>query len=435
MGITDKIKENIKVKIQRNLDRNYITRVLNILGSKPVLSTYGSTFSSQSDKFLNIGSIRILKKAYSGKYPVGFGSLFLAHELFHSLGIVPFLPEVMAGFTAGLGLADKTLKEASSRWYTPDLCTFHRSASGAVELDLFPKPDFIICANLACDAAQKTFYIDAVRYGITGNYYLIDIPFEKSERTVDYLAEQLEDVSKDVCKKQGKNLDMDRFSETISLSNKFRSWAIRVNEVRKKLLLYPKNFNGLNFILPFHGLAGTKEGVQIYKNIYLELENFLSRQENSADKTCERLAKTKKILWLHLRPYYKNNIFSMLEENNYRVVFEEINYVYWPQLDPEKPFESLALKMLSNPLNGSIQNRVNAIVEMSRQYSIDGVILFAHWGCRHSNGGARIIKDSLKRMDIPLLVLDGDCLNRNNSSEGQISTRLQGFMEIIDSKC
>ncbi|MBM3706413.1 MAG: hypothetical protein FJW66_07815, partial [Actinobacteria bacterium] len=66
MGITDKIKENIKVKIQRNLDRNYITRVLNILGSKPVLSTYGSTFSSQSDKFLNIGSIRILKKAYSG---------------------------------------------------------------------------------------------------------------------------------------------------------------------------------------------------------------------------------------------------------------------------------------------------------------------------------------------------------------------------------
>jgi benzoyl-CoA reductase/2-hydroxyglutaryl-CoA dehydratase subunit BcrC/BadD/HgdB len=71
---------------------------------------------------------------------------------------------------------------------------------------------------------------------------------------------------------------------------------------------------------------------------------------------------------------------------------------------------------------------------MAKDYKVDGVVLFAHWGCRHSNGGARIIKDNLSKYNIPTLVLDGDCLNKNNSSSGQISTRLQGFMEIIDSK-
>ena len=450
MGTTEKIKENIKLKLQNNLDRQNISKILNIISVKPLMLAYGATFSSVSDKYLNIASIRSLQKAYSGKFPVAYGSLFLPFELFHALGLVPFLPEVIGGFTGGMGLADKTLKEASSRWYTPDLCTFHRSASGAVEMDLFPEPRFIICANVACDAAQKTFYIDAKKFGIEDNFYLIDVPYNKGTKSVSLLAKQIEKISIDISRKLNRSLDMDRFASTIRLSNEFRHWALKANEVRKKLLYYPKNFNGLNYILPFYGLAGTREAVTLYKNIYKELKNFLDTQENILLKNSKgvnvpdnaskdipsagRLGKSKKILWLHLKPYYKNNIFTMLNENNYIVVFEEINNVYWPELDPGKPFESLATKILSNPLNGSLDNRVDAILKMAADYSIDGAILFSHWGCRHSNGGARILKDSLKKIDIPMLVLDGDCINKNNSSEGQILTRLQGFIEIVNGR-
>ena len=449
MGITEKIKEEVKNGVQRNLNRKYITRVLNILGTRPILATYGSTFASESDRYLNIVSIKSLKKAYSEKSPVAYGSLFLPYELFHSLELSPFLPEVMSGFTAGLGITERTLKKASARWYTPDLCTFHRSAAGAVEMDLFPRPDFIIAANLACDAAQKTFYIDAVNFGIRDNFYLVDIPYENSTDNIRYLSKQLKNISVDICKKLGTRPDMDRFKEVIELSNSFRYWALKVNDIRKELLLYPKNYNGLNFILPFHGLAGTADAVKLYKNMYLELKEYLDKQKSlirQNKKTGEKnkgaetekefvdYRNMKRLLWLHLKPYYKNDIFTMLEKNNYRVVFEEINYVYWPELDPGQPFESLALKLLSHPLNGSIDNRVKAITEMSKDYKVDGVVLFAHWGCRHSNGGARIIKDSMSKHNIPTLILDGDCLNKNNSSTGQISTRLQGFMEIMDSK-
>ncbi|MBN1298389.1 MAG: 2-hydroxyacyl-CoA dehydratase [Actinobacteria bacterium] len=431
MGITEKIKEDLKNKIQRNLDKTYITRVLNILGTRPVLSTYGSTFSSESDKILNIASIKSLKKAYSGKYPVAYGSLFLPYEMFYALEIVPFLPEVMAGFTAGLGIADKTLKEASSRWYTPDLCTFHRSASGAVEMDIFPKPDFLICANLACDAAQKTFYIDAIKYGVEKNYFLIDVPYYNDESSLKYLESQIKDLCNNISALLGKKFDIQKLKEAILLSNQFRHWAIKVNDLRKELQEYPKNFNGLNFILPFHGLAGTEDAVGVYKSMYEEFKILLDKQNNL--KEFKTLKNKKRVLWLHLKPYYKNKIFTMLEENDYILAFEEINNVYWPELDPQKPFESLALKMLSHPLNGSIENRVSAIIRMAQDYKIDCAILFSHWGCRHSNGGARVIKDSLKKHGIPLLVLDGDCLNRANSSEGQMMTRLQGFMEIVDS--
>ena len=116
------------------------------------------------------------------------------------------------------------------------------------------------------------------------------------------------------------------------------------------------------------------------------------------------------------------------------MVMEEINNVYWPELDPDRPFESLAVKMLSNPLAGKASNRIKALGDMIDSHSIDGGILFTHWGCRQSNGSTRLIKDYFNSRGIPVLVLDGDCVDRTNSSEGQINTRLQGFIEILNSR-
>src|SRR4030065_1792496 len=219
MGFADNIKETLKIKIQENLSRDYLEKILGIVGSWPVLPVYGMTFASESDKYLNIATIKNIKKAYSKKYPFSYGSIFLPYELLHSLDLVPFLPEVMAGFTAGIGIADKTLKEASVRWCTPDLCTLHRSASGAVELNLFPLPQFLICSSLACDAAQKTFYTDAKKYNVEDNFYLIDVPYKKTTDSIKYLASQLEDIGASISKKMGKQLDINKFRDTLRLSN------------------------------------------------------------------------------------------------------------------------------------------------------------------------------------------------------------------------
>jgi len=423
------VKEKIKTNIQRNLDQKYLKRLLGIIAKKPVLYAYGSTFSSIS-KYLNIFSIGSIRDTYNGKKPVGFGSLFLPFELFHATGISPFLPEIIGGFTAGLGIADQTLKKASSSWYSQDLCTFHRSASGAVEMDLFPEPSFIICTNLACDAAQKSFYHYALTYGIEKNYFLLDVPYENNPRSLQYLAGQLKRLAESITGAAGKKIDMDSFARTIKLSNEFRKWALKINDIRKKLLDYPPDFNGLNFILPFHGLIGTEEAVKLYKNVYQKLNGLLIRQEEDPDNNKNSL---KRILWMHLKPYYKNEIFEIIDSGNCKVVFEEINNVYWPRLDPEKPFESLALKMLSHPLTGKASDRTAALGRMADIYNIDGAILFTHWGCRQSNGSARIIKDYFKERRVPVLVLDGDCVDKSNSAAGQIKTRLQGYMEILNS--
>jgi benzoyl-CoA reductase/2-hydroxyglutaryl-CoA dehydratase subunit BcrC/BadD/HgdB len=416
------LKEILKKNLQDNLDEKTIKKLLKVMGSWPLLSFYGTMFSSVSDKYLNIISIKNIKRAYLDHARLAYGSLFLPYELFHGLGLYPFLPEVMAGFTAGMGISDKTLKKASSGWYSQDLCTFHRSASGAVDMRLFPKPKYILCSNIACDAAQKSFYIYAKKFGISDNYYLIDVPYANNAHSLQYLSSQLKHIFEEISIKNGTKPDTAKLEKAIALSNEFRHWAIKINEIRKELTHYPKDFNGLNFILPFFSLNGSKEGVLLYKKMYQELKDY---KENKPKK------KIKKILWLHLKPYYRNEIFDILDKYGLKIVFEEINHISWDKMDASKPFESLAKKMMSNFLNGSADNRVSVIKELIKDYEIDGVIFFAHWGCRQSNGSIRIIKDAVKTHHIPILVLDGDCVDIKNSSIGQIKTRVEGFAEIV----
>ena len=73
MGIAEKIKDGLKTNIQNNLNKKNIKKILNIISSEPLLSAYGATFASKSDKFLNIYSIKSLQKAYSSRSPVAYG--------------------------------------------------------------------------------------------------------------------------------------------------------------------------------------------------------------------------------------------------------------------------------------------------------------------------------------------------------------------------
>ena len=73
----------------------------------------------------------------------------------------------------------------------------------------------------------------------------------------------------------------------------------------------------------------------------------------------------------------------------------------------------------------------NRLKELAAQKNVDGGILFTHWGCKGTIGASSLIKGSLEEAGIPTMILDGDGCNPANSSDGQISTRLQAYMEML----
>lgn len=47
-------------------------------------------------------------------------------------------------------------------------------------------------------------------------------------------------------------------------------------------------------------------------------------------------------------------------------------------------------------------------------------------------GGSILLKEKMQEMEIPMLILDGDGIDRRNSHDGQIKTRLEAFLEMLD---
>ena len=116
-----------------------------------------------------------------------------------------------------------------------------------------------------------------------------------------------------------------------------------------------------------------------------------------------------------------------------RVVFEEVNYLHWKEMDPRQPYRSLAYKLLSNPPLGPVERWINESMGVVRDYRIDGIVEFAHWGCRHLNAAIPMLKERIDKQRIPILVLDGDCIDGRDYSGGQIKTRIDTFLKTLNS--
>ncbi|MEJ5187176.1 MAG: 2-hydroxyacyl-CoA dehydratase family protein, partial [Candidatus Geothermincolales bacterium] len=52
-------------------------------------------------------------------------------------------------------------------------------------------------------------------------------------------------------------------------------------------------------------------------------------------------------------------------------------------------------------------------------------------GCRQSCGAAQSIRRRFQEKGIPVLIIEGDCVDDREYQEGQILTRLEAFLESL----
>ena len=62
------------------------------------------------------------------------------------------------------------------------------------------------------------------------------------------------------------------------------------------------------------------------------------------------------------------------------------------------------------------------------------MIYFCHSGCKQTLAAARNVKEAMEEAGYPVLVLDGDGCDRRNSSNGQMATRVQAFVEMLEDR-
>ena len=142
-----------------------------------------------------------------------------------------------------------------------------------------------------------------------------------------------------------------------------------------------------------------------------------------------------RLLWIQNRIQFNNPLVEMLEkEYQANTVSDELNDIYWDPLDPDDPYTGMARRAISIPLNGGIQGRIKHLQKLARNYKLDGAINPCNWGCRQGSGARGLISDGLKEIGLPVLNLEVDCVDKRNFAEGQLRTRLEAFVEMLESR-
>lgn len=354
-------------------------------------------------------------------------TMFVPSEILFAMGLYPFCLEIGAALFAGIGQSSRGLLEAESYGVPTDICSFHRSAIGHVSRNLFPKNILQAATTTLCDNNTKTTKICE---SMTGKETIVlDVPYEADDYSVNYLAKQLEDFTKRLEIVTGQKMRQEAFERAIEYSNQTREKMLEINELRKDPHSPLPGSNALGFMFPGYLLIGSPLSVEFFASLAAELREKIEESKRNNRIPPKDIIR---ILWLELKPYFNVDFLTKLErDQGVRIVFEETNYVYWDALDPQKPYESLAKKLITSHYNGPLERRIEVTKRLAREYEVDGVIVFSTWGCRRNNAAVPALKRELNKMGYPLLSLDGDCVDDHNYMPGQFSTRIEGFLEML----
>ena len=129
--------------------------------------------------------------------------------------------------------------------------------------------------------------------------------------------------------------------------------------------------------------SGTPFQEQLYQKIIDECQ-----QRMAEGKT---LPEEFRMLWLAWFPSLPTNINDILRAKKVSIVMSELARVYWDEIDESHPFEGMALRCLKNPYVGSVEQRLNGVLQLVDEYAVDGVIHFSSTACRHVNASFRLI--------------------------------------------
>ena len=297
------------------------------------------------------------------------------------------------------------------------MCSYHKTFLGAAQKGLLPKPKCIVYTNLTCDANLLTFRTLADFYQVPA--FAIDVPWQPNEENVQYVADQLKELKIFLEKHTGKTISEDALKNRLACSKRTLENYKKYQQMRADRYVPSDLVSPLYAGMTNNILLGTEEEEKYTQMLLKDIKKAPA-------------AKGKHIYWMHTIPFWSDAVKQELcFSEKAQIVGCELAETCEPDFDPEKPFEAMARRMVYHSLNGSALRRIEAGIRHAKQAGADGAVWFGHWGCKHTLGAAQLAKKKFEEAGLPLLILDGDGCDRSHGGEGQTSTRLGAFLEML----
>lgn len=344
-------------------------------------------------------------------------SIFVPGELLTAAGLTPYSVEALSCFMAGTRCEQTFLRKTEEEGFPETMCSYHRVFLGAAINGIVPKPKCMVYTNLACDGNMMTFPYLKQSYEIPGFY--IDVPYEKNHDSIQYVAAQLRELKRFLEDVTGKKITEEAVKKAVDNSRKAAEYYEKQLILRKDHDITSTLTNELYALFMCHLLAGTESSIKYTELLYNDVKNA-PRSDGFH------------VLWMHTMPFLQDAVKDVFNYSD-KIHISASDFIAdgFRQMKAEDPYEALAEKMVNCIYNGNIDQRIEESEKLAKLTGADGGILFAHWGCKNTIGASSLIKKALEESGLPTMILDGDGCNPANASDGQISTRLQAFVEML----
>lgn len=356
---------------------------------------------------------------YHGR--IVFKDIGFPQEIVLGAGLLPIIVESLIGMLPPATMQEKGIDAANGLFYDAGSCSFHRLALSAINNNLIPLPNIFVGLN-ACQEVVNDYHTISHQHKIP--FYAVDLPYERSEKAILFVANQYERSYLKLCELSGVDPDLRLLAEVVNASNEASYYFRKANQIRKEnpgLIYGGPMLKFVNLVMLF----GTKGALQISKEYYETCKEY-------ALSNYKRIRFKSKLLWCNMGISYDDKLFEYLEkELGALIVIEEFNSLPEIELSMKNPFLGLAQKTLSTPFISDVQIRADHIMKLVLEYGVDGVIFFSHMNCRLFNSRFNIIKKRLNKNGIPIIELSGDCLDSRSYNRAQLMTRLEAFVEMI----
>jgi len=373
------------------------------------------------------------------KRPVAWVSSTFPVETLQAMEIVPVWPENYASVCAARQVSVELCERAEREGFSRDLCSYSRCVLGSMfgyEKELpeggLPKPDFLVTTTCACDTHLKWFQVASRLYKVP--LFLLDVPYNTGggdsdhldKAHIEYYMSQLEELFAFLEKQTDKKLEMGRLRETLAVSDWTSKLWMEIQDYRKTIPCPMDARDAFSAVFFMLCMPGSQLAVDYYTQLRDEVRQRVKDGIGVIDNERFRL------IWDNLPLWFSLRVFEYLNSLGAIVVAEVFSHTWAGSLDQAKPLESLARKYLPNMANSSVQRRVDIIVNLVKDFHVNGVVLPTNWGCRMMSLSETIVRDALyKKLGVQSLIIDVDSSDWRVAGEEQVKERLATFLETL----
>jgi len=310
-------------------------------------------------------------------------------------------------------------------------CPFLRSCFDVSLKGRYDFSDGLIIPH-ACDSMARTY--STWRYSLELPYsHFINVPHTITESSMEFFIAELNTFRKSLGRFVGKEISDDDLAQAIDLYNKNRDKAKALYELRKQ---DPPFVSGaeLATILTVGMSLPVTESNELFDEVLEKLT-----QRNKAP-----YAKAPRIL---IDGACVDNIdfIKLIEDSGANVVADSLcigTRDYWPHTEVEgDPMKALAHRYLAKincprtyrekvgeTYQEDLVSRFGDIGSLSKEFHVDGVILYIYKYCDPFGFEVPARKAYLDSINMPVLYLEDEY---SSGTIGRLRTRIQAFLEII----